>query len=304
MEYVFSEVKFKESFKANEEKSVDLFRLTHRPNNQFKLFPYKASGKSQAPIVTELGDVVSGFFRAALNKKTQPICYEELCNAILNEIEIEDDDVEYFKDMIQNIFFEEGNFIANNLGLYPYQTISNNKSVDNLATYLFSVFGINETDCIEIEKVKNTYKFNVLESMVIKTIEAQNVTKAEEMKPYYHMKTDIQGKFKRDFYFMLENGMTSIEDLSNLFSIYYFFYVSQSCIILDHFCTGKRDDDVEFFYALDWEKVSKNRKCCIEGWNKLQASINHMFSHAITLEIINQTETDEMVDYIKLGVYI
>ena len=31
---------------------------------------------------------------------------------------------------------------------------------------------------------------------------------------------------KSDFYYMLETGMTSLEDLSNLFSIYYFFYVS------------------------------------------------------------------------------
>lgn len=303
MKYIFDEEKFIESFnaKTSEEKSIDSFRLTHYANNKFKLFPYKASGKSQAPVVTELEDVVSSFFREVLNKKTDPIEFEDLCNAILDEIEVEDDDLDYFKDMLQSIFFEGDNFIATNIGLYPYQLTTNNKSSDNLAHFLFSVFGINQKDCNAIEVAKNRYNFNVLEEMVIKTIELKKVTEADKKQAYFSVKTDIQERFRKDFYFMLDSGMTSLEDIANLFAIYYFYYVSQICIILDHYCSGERTGEVNFYYALDWEKVSKNRKCCIEGWDKLQDSINHMFSHAITLEILNQTTLEDMVDYISLG---
>ena len=303
MEYKFDEEKFKESFnaKSSETKSADSIRLTHKGNNQFKLFPYKASGKTQAPIVTNLEDAVSGFFREVLNKKADPINFEDLCAAMLDEIEIEEDDVEIFKDLVQSLFFVGTDFVANNLGLYAYQTLRNNKSADNLAKFLFSVFGINETDCKTIEKAKDKYSFNVLEDIVIKTIEKTKVSDDEKRIPYYCIKTDIQERFRKDFYFMLETGMTSLEDLANLFSVYYFFYVSQTCIILDHFCSGKRNDEVKFFYALDWEKVSKNRLCCIEGWEKLQGSISHMFSHAITLEILNQTLDEQMYDYIAFG---
>lgn len=303
MDYKFDEEKFIESFnaKSSETKSVDSMRLTHRADNQFKLFPFKASGKAQAPIVTDLEDVVSGFFREASNKQTEPIDYEDLCTSMLEEVEVESEDIEYFKDLIQSLFFVGKDFVANNFGLYPYQTMTNNKSADNLAKFLFSVFGVNEVDCNVIEKAKDKYRCNVLEDMVIKTIEEKKVSDADEKVPYYCIKTDIQEKFRKDFYFMLESGMTSLEDLSNLFAIYYFFYVSQTCIILDHFCSGKRDDEVKFFYALDWEKVSKNRMCCIEGWEKLQGSISHMFSHAITLEILNQTLNEQMYDYIAFG---
>ncbi len=303
MEYKFDEGKFIESFnaKSGEMKSADSIRLTHRADNQFKLFPYKASGKAQAPIVVDLEDVVSGFFREALNKKTEPIEYEDLCASMLEEVEIEDEDIEYFRDLIQSLFFVGDNFVANNLGLYPYQTLTNNKSADNLAKFLFSVFGINRSDCETIEKAKNKYRFNVLEDMVIKTIEEKKVFEAEKLVPYYCVKTDIQGRFREDFYFMLESGMTALEDLANLFAVYYFFYVSQTCITLDHFCSGMRSDKVKFFYALDWEKVSRNRMCCTEGWEKLQGSISHMFSHAITLEILNQTLDEHMYDYIAFG---
>lgn len=303
MDYRFSEEKFKESFNAKDisNKSADSIRITHRPDGQFKLFPYKASGKTQAPIVSDLEDVVSGFFREALNKKTEPIEYNTLCDDLLEEIDIEDEDVDYFKDMIQSLFFDGDNFVASNLGLYQYQTATNNKSAENLAHYLFSVFDMNTDDCKKIEAAKDEYKFNVLEDIVIKTIESNKVSEADKKAEYFTIKDDIQKRFKSDFYFMLESGMTSLEDLANLLSIYYFYYVSQTCIILDQFCSGKRNGEENLYYALDWEKVSKNRKCCEEGWDRLQDSIDHMFSHAITLEILNQTDSDEMLDYISLG---
>ncbi len=305
MDYKFSKEKFIESFNAKDtqSRSVDSMRLTHRADKQFKLFPYKASGKEQAPIVTELEDVVSGFFREGLNKKTDPIEFDVLCSDILEEVEVNEDDLDYFKDMIQNLFFIGNNFIADNIGLYPYQTTIYNRSVENLAHFLFSIFGIDDLDCQKIKDAKDNYKFNVLEELVIKVIEAKKVSEADKHSPYFVIKTDIQDKFKDDFYFMLESGMTSLEDLSNLFAVYYFYYVSQTCIILDNFCTGRRDEkgEVNFYYALDWEKVGKNRLCCVQGWELLQRSIGHMFSHAVTLEVLNQTLEEEMYDYIAFG---
>jgi DNA phosphorothioation-dependent restriction protein DptG len=116
---------------------------------------------------------------------------------------------------------------------------------------------------------------------------------------------DVQKKFKADFYFMLETGMTSLEDFSNILAIYYFYYMSQACVALDQFCQGRRDVPVKLYYALDWEKVSKNRKCCVEGWERIQTNVNHMFSHALTLEILNQhTIPGLMLDYIAFQEYV
>ena len=285
MEYKFDKEKFKESFNAkdNETKSADSFRLTHKPDIQFKLYPYKASGKTQAPIVYNLEDVVTGFFREASNKVTEPILFEELCKNLMDDVDVADEDMDYFKDMIQSLFFRGSDFIADNLGLYPYQTTTNNKSADNLAHFLYSVMGISEEDCKKIEVAKSQYQFNVLEDMVIKNIESRNVCEAEKKQAYFIVKDDIQELFKADFSYMLESGMTSLEDLSNLFAVYYFYYISQTSVILDQFCTGKRDSKVTLYYALDWEKVSKNRQCCIEGWEKIQENLNHIKYNMLSL---------------------
>ncbi len=303
MEYKFSRDKFITSFNAKDitDKSSDACRLTHKPDNQFKLFSYKASGKTQAPIVTDLEDIVSGFFRRALKKKTEPIDIETLCDLMLEDVEIEEDDIPYFREVIQSVFFQNDSFIADSIGLYPYQTVTNNKSSENLAFFLFSVMGMNEDDCKMIESLKKDSMLNVLEEMVTRAIELNKVSEADKTVPYFIVKRDIQCRFKEDFYYMLKAGMTSLEDLANLLSVYYFYYVSQTCIILDQFCGGKRDGEEKLYYALDWEKVSKNRKCCEEGWDKLQGSINHMFSHAITLEILNQSDDSQMYDYISFG---
>ena len=68
------------------------------------------------------------------------------------------------------------------------------------------------------------------------------------------------------FFSVLSSGLINLKCVVKaaclfciLFSVYYFYYVSQTCITLDRFCDGKRDGQVELYYALDWEKVSKNQ---------------------------------------------
>lgn len=298
MIYKFNNDRFIETFNAKPigNQTKDNLRLHHYPDNWFKLFPYKASGKT--PIVVDLEETVSGFFRNALNVETEAVKFEPLCQNLIDHINIEDEDIEYFKEMVYDIFFHDDNFIAKNIGLYPYQTSIDNKSVERLSYFLYCVLGLGEEEKIEINRAKEKYPFNVLERMLVDMVNVKQM-ETDKHKPYFQVITDVQPKFREDFRFMLKSGMTSLEDFGNLLSIYYFYYVSQTCLTLDQFCNGNRNNSVPLFFALDWEKVSKNRSCCLEGWEKLQENINHMFSHAVTLEILNQHENDEMYDYIK-----
>lgn len=287
------------------DKAIDSLRLTHTQDINFKLFPYKASGKAQAPIITDLEEVVSDFFRKSLSLETEPVEYKSLCDAIIAEMDIADEDIEIFKEMIHSLFFEGDDFVAKNLGLYPYQTKVNNKSADRLAGFLLDVFGLNGNDCNIIEEAMKKHPYNVVEKVVVDAIQTSKTGTVRNYKSYFPVILDVQEKFKKDFHFMLNTGMTSLDDLSNLLAIYYFYYMSQACVTLDNFGSGKRNSPVQLYYALDWEKVSKNRKCCVEGWERIQASANHMFSHALTLEILNQhTLSDVMLDYISLQEYV
>lgn len=296
--YLFDETLFKKSFSTKDDKPENSYRLNHTADKCFKLFPYKATPKIASPVVYDLGDCISDFFRNALEISAEPVKYEELCKKIQDNIEIEDDDIELFKDIISSLFFKNGNFYAYNIGLYPYQTIADNKSSEKIAEFLYCVFGLDDSDKEHIMAAMDSYSFNVLEKMVVDSIETQISKPKPKTEKYYQIIRSIQKQFKDDLAFMLSSGMTSVEDLANVLSFYYFYYISQTCLVLDQFGNGSRDKIQPLYFALDWEKISKNRKCCEEGWTKLQNNISQMYSHAITLEIINQNENTEMFDYI------
>ncbi len=298
--YHFDEELFKTNFKAKDSstKSLDSARLNHVPDKCFKLFPYKAANRKASPIVYDLSEAVSGFFRKTLGISADALSFEDLCQRVIDKVEIDDEnDVEYFRDIIRSLFFKGDVFQANNIGLYPYQTVVENKSAERVADYLYCVLGLDEKDKINIQNAGKEFPFNVLEKMVVDSIETREDEEAREDSKYYPIKSCIKNQFKEDFEFMLRSGMTSIDDISNLLAFYYFYYTSQSALTLDQFGNGDHEKLEKLYYALDWEKVSKNRSCCSQGWEKLTNNISKMFSHAITLEILNQND-DKMMDYI------
>lgn len=297
--YHFDEEMFKINFNAKDPgvKPIDSYRLSHVPDKRFKLYPYKATTRTASPIVYDLSETVSSFFRRTLGVKAESLGFDDLCQKVQETIEIDDaDDIETFKDIIRAMFFKDESFQANNIGLYPYQTFVENKSAERVADFLYCVLGLDDQDRQNIKKAEDKYPFNVLEKLVVESIGACEEAASDENK-YYQIKHSIQKGFKDDFAFMLSSGMTSVDDISNVLAFYYFYYVSQSVLTLDQFGNGDHERLEKLYYALDWEKVSKNRKCCIEGWDKLASNISRLFSHAITLEIINQNDS-QMMDYI------
>ena len=86
-----------------------------------------------------------------------------------------------------------------------------------------------------------------------------------------------------------------------MLEFYYFAYTAQTALQLNRFLDGERSKCVPLYFCLEWEKTSQNRRCFREGWSNLQDAVKRIFAHAITLEILNQTEEGTSpVDYIRL----
>lgn len=303
MEYCFDQETFVSNFnvKPEDENNSDSARLTHFPDKKFKLFPYKASGKGGAPIVEDLTEVISMFIQLALGREAPSVPFEELYKSIVDNIDIDEDDKSYLFNLLRRFFFVDDVFCAQNIGLYPYQAKSNNRSAERVAFFLYSVLGVDDNLKKVIEEAISDYPYNVLERMIIDFIGNYEKVSSSYEKKYYPIIESVQTKFKNDLTFMLQSGLSSPEDLSCLLSLYYFNYMSQTCLTLEQFCNGKRENHVPLFFALDWEKVSTNRRCCKDGWESLQNAVSHIFCHAITLELLNQHLSEEMFDYIDIA---
>ncbi len=296
MDYIFDEFLFKKTFKVDESKSSTERRLTHVQEMGFKLYPNKAS--TNVLPVTDMKEVIGGFFRYATNIEKKQIDYNSLCNFAFDHVSaIDDNDKEAIADVISGLFYKNGKFSTNNIGLYPYQIAENDKEADELAFFLYSVLA-NSEQITNIVKSSNICEFNVLENIVKEYIDSIPNNSHPEIEHYIPIYIGTSNLFLKDLQFMLSSDMNSIEDLSNLFSFYYFQYYVQTSLILDQFCVGDAQDNTELYYALDWERVSKNRKCCTNGWDKVKLNISHSFAHKTTLGILSNNKNQLKLNYL------
>ena len=79
------------------------------------------------------------------------------------------------------------------------------------------------------------------------------------------------------------------------------FYVSQLIMKLENFEKADITKPDKLYYTLDWEKTGKNRTAYQFGWEKIKGSVNSLFSHAITLELLNYHNLDRQLGYIELA---
>ena len=172
MKYHFSEEEFKKNFKwkSLDDKNSDSCRIYHIPDQRFKLFPYKATGKKQSPIVTEMEEVIGEFIKIAMNVTTSNTDFDSVINRVIEETEIGKDDIQSLSDIIKALFYKNGQFITNNIGMYVFKGDSDNKSVPRHAVFLNDVLRIDNVDKNKIKTAMESYLYNVLERLMIDCI--------------------------------------------------------------------------------------------------------------------------------------
>ena len=307
IKYEFDKKKFVETFEVDvNNKSEDDLNFTHNHCENFKLFPYKAGSVKYYKIVYKLEKIIGSFFQSIYGETISDINFDDFLESICQRIGISNDEEKVsVEEILKNTYFEGDCFIGNNIKMYQYQNAVTNDvgskkdtSVSDLGRFLFSVFQLDKNDC---EKIKKTNESNnILDELVIEYFDNLDKTKLDNEYDYFVVRNDIQEQFKIELFFMLDKGMTSDEEIANLLAIYYLLYMTETCITLSKFFDGTRNENVwDYYFALDWEKVSKNRQCCIQGYGRLKNVFGRMLCHAVTLELLNQYKGDKMLDYIE-----
>lgn len=301
MNYIFSQTKFNNNLVQTNKSGQKTIK--HSSDKQFKLLPFRGSTKASYLMSETLENIAPAFIQATLGREIIEPSFDDLFKIILDEVEVRDEDINKLKELVSALFFSEGRLKADNVRFYPYYETEDAKQ-KNMAKFLVDVFQLGDDEISAINWVISNYRENAIEKLVIASIKAitkEKISSDENEKKYFAIFESAADGFKNDFNFMLHGNMTSPEDINNLLNLYYFFYTSQICYKLDGFVHADRRKVVPLYFALDWEKVSANRECCVNGWKNLQPHVNNLFSHVMTLELLNQIENDsEMFDYIKL----
>ncbi|WP_285946305.1 DNA phosphorothioation-dependent restriction protein DptG [Thomasclavelia cocleata] len=279
-------------------------KLTHKTGNRFKLFPFVTHPNSVP--VEDLSQLIGTYLCKIEDQKPVEITVADLVEKLKSETEIEAGQDALFYETVKQLFFDSEKQLRP-LNLQMLSHISHKEvGEEKVADFLVDVLGEKENlkKLVSEAKQNEFNATNVFERLVLKYLLCDKEKKDDKI-PYYRVVNAVTQQFESDLKYVLSNQNRVREYLISLLDLYFFSYTAQTSLQLERFMDGEREENIPLYFCLDWEKTSQSRQCYTYGWQKLQYAVKKMFAHAVTLEILNHTESgSDKIDYIALKKYI
>lgn len=271
--------------------------LRHKQCKKFKLLPYAANEKT---LVSNFNGVIGAFSRIISNKGLdKQFDFSEFIQDITDTVgEFEGDKSKSaFKSIVKSMFIDGEELI--NFDIKTINYIAASKSDEKVANFLYSIFFNDELELL-VKKYYEDEVDNVLYKLVLGALPQlkDKQYNNEEYKCYLPFIRDL---FIKDFKFIIQDQQLYKSYLKRFLEYYYMFYVSQLAIKLNDFEKADLSKPDPLYYALNWESISKNRIAYTRGWDNLKHRVGSLFSHAITLELLNHSNLDEQLGYVEFN---
>lgn len=270
--------------------------LTHSHGKKCKLLPYPANDKT---LVSKFDGVVGAFSRKITGKElSENFDSEKFVENVCDKIGDYDGATskEVFKDVVKTMFVDEGKLMNFNIKTINY--IAANNQEDKLGKFIASILFSDELKA-DVDKHYDKDVENILYKLVLSSLpELKTKRQSEdEFKCYVPFIKDL---FIEDFKFLINHEELYKESLKRFIEYYYLYYISQMAMKLSKFEEANLTQPEKIYFTLDWESTSKNRTAYKFGWDLLKNSVNSLFAHAITLELLNHHGLDKQLGYTEL----
>lgn len=268
-------------------------KFSHKTNIRYNLFPFTGS-TSDKPL-DSFDNILGAFLRNiySLNPPDE-INREMVISQICKDVDFDGNsaNVDSFHDVIKDIYFaDEKNLKCTSLNTYKYTESSKNDH--KISEYIVSAL-------CDKEKIKAalSHKSALNGSLMDNLVESHlpQMKNRDDIKKYLALMPQIAESFTNDLIFLINDNSSEFVDMIQLISYYYFFYTSQLILNLNRFCRSSMDI-IPTYFCMNWEKTSKNRACQTQGWHQIDSKLATMFSHAVLLEMLNQTNSDRRFSY-------
>lgn len=270
--------------------------LTHSQDNRFKLFPFTAN---DTKLISNFTGVIGAFSRSISNKEISgEFNSQSFIEKVLDKVgEYEGaNSREVFKDIINNMFINEGALVDFDIKALNY--ITSTSGEEKIARFLYTIFYDDKINGLVAEHYDRDVN-NILYKIVLESLPELKEKKkvGEGYKCYLGF---IKELFIEDFTFLIRNEDLYKNSLKRFLDYYYMFYISQTTLKLNKFEKADLDKPDKLYYTLSWESTSKNRTAYKFGWELLKKPLNSIFAHAVTLEFLNHHGLDEQLGYVEL----
>ena len=283
-------------------KSIDsnfrfnLNAINHKTGNKFKLLPYTVKDEK---AILDFEGVVGSFSRIISNKELKgDFNPDTFIDDVADEIaEFEGlDSRDVFKDIIRTMFIDGKGLVDFNIKTMNY--IASTSVDEKIAKFLYSIFFDESLKALS-KKYYDKDSENLLYRLVLNALPDLNDTNVSDNE-YDCYIPFIKRLFIEDFKFLIENEELYKVSLKRFLEYYYMFYVSQLAMKLSKFKDADLENPEKLYYTLSWESTSKNRTAYRFGLEKLENIVNPLFSHAVTLEILNHHGLNKQLGYVDL----
>ena len=275
----------------------------HKQGRRFKLFPFKTSVSDYT--IVEISPLIGDVLCNIEGKKTSRLDLDQLIDKLQNNVDMDDESKDLFNETIRQLLLDDqGEIHPFNLQMLeqmPYEG-ENKNLASHIAEYIADVLGDKEVlkRSLQNSNENSQQNSNVFERLILSNLDSTHCDGGKRLS-YFRITNSLKKCFEADFAYIIGEQEDSLNHLTQLFEFYYFSYTAQACMQLNRFMDGERENIIPLYFSLDWEKTSMSRQCYTEGWQKLQRSIKNIFAHAVTLEILNQTEDKtKQYDYIAI----
>ncbi|SKC77556.1 DNA phosphorothioation-dependent restriction protein DptG [Maledivibacter halophilus] len=270
--------------------------LTNSQGKKYRLLPYKANENN---LVSNFKGVVGAFSRGISNKEIkEKIDVNLFLDKVAEKIHDYENESskEKFKDIIETMFIDGDELVNFNIKALNY--IYSTKQEENIANFMISVLYSKDLDN-GIHRLYNINKDNILYKSVLQSL-PEIKEKSNEVEKYNCYLPFIKELFIKDFSFLMQNEETYKSYIKRFIEFYYMFYITQLSIKLSQFQEADLTRPDLIYYTLDWEKTSKNRTAYRLGWQCLEPKVSDLFSHVITLELLNHHGQEKQLGYIEI----
>ena len=261
----------------------------HYINVNSPILPFRVNRIDQTQFNNGFDSIIGDFSRILFDKKLPNkfnIDYI-LQNVFLNNDFSDFNNTEYLKLIIQDYLEKDDSKI--NI-LHPYLFLYINKTphkrADNeqeIAAFFRDVFF---KDINDFKNIYDVYPDNIIVKLIMASIPELPGEKTDSK--YISKLNFIVDVFKEDIEFILDKPNFIINNLSDIFAFYYFYYCSQMVLKLNQSLNEiNLNKPTHIYYLLDWEKASKSRKAISNGYGIINNVRKTTYTKMIIIEHIN-----------------
>ncbi len=312
--YINVEQDLKGYFVLNQDGTIKEFK--HRQPSKILLFPYNTKmepnlGKVLKQDLKNFDGYVGKCYRMILQKdfsnelKNAENYGERLKQTILDNVVTQTKAEQLLKGKLQaivdSLYFDELNLVKYGPQAQPYLNWSTPyNTLDKTAAFIKAVFIDKELE--GLFKEHDIHEEHILNQLVNKSLPP--LKDFDYTPPSYHvLDHEVVKLFKKDLLYLASNKESFLQDVEKLFKFYYFFYVAKAAFKLNDFFNPQVHP---LYFTLEEETFSESRRAYDAGWRQLEPKVNHLFSHAICLDLLNHLElsnSNKTFDYVALKEY-